>query len=155
MLSNDSNVGTKVILFHLYAYLLVGIVLGGFILAGKISVWSLTLLPVLIPLFYLSFSRKKKIVAVNVFTSGEDLCYDLDRKSHAVSKILIKEIYDSGFFSGAQEIVVKFKDGREITFFPSKDYGTYYKGRVLKELNHWLTRSSENLMLKKGMPKLK
>lgn len=155
MLSNNSNFRVKIFFFHLYGYMVVGVISGVFVLTGKVSIWFLMGLPLLFPLFYLSFCRKIKKIAVNVFTSGENLHYDLDHKSHRTNKFLIQEIYDSGFFSGAQEIIVKFKDGGEFAFFPSRNYGSYFRGAVVKELNLWLTGSSENSVLKKGMPKPK
>lgn len=155
MLSNNSDFRIKLFLIYFHLFALPAFVWWFFVFLGKISGWSLILIPLFIPLYYRGFLRRKKCIAVNVFTSGEELHYDLDHGSHSISRSHIDRIDDSGLFDGNQEIIVKLKDGGEFTFYPSKDYGSFLKRRVLKELQSWLAQTSGNAVLKKGMPELR
>jgi hypothetical protein len=155
MLSDNSDVRIKLFLIYFRFSALPVLMVCRISFFGEISKGWLLLMPLLLPLYWWGFLRKKKSIAVNVFISGDELHYDLDHGSHSADRSQIAQINDSGIFNGIQEMTVKLKDGGEFTFYPNKDYGSFLRRRVLKELRLWLAHPSKKAVLKNGMPELK
>lgn len=136
-ISNDRGGKLKIVLRSFAIFLVANVMIWVFF-GSEFPAFSILLSGVSILGIILFFRNQIKRIVCDVQLIENSIFYTMNRKRFEIRKDQILRIGDSGINSAPHEIIIFLHDGKTVEFFPSEEYGNFYRGELKKILQSWL-----------------